>query len=927
MTYNLLKTYIAAALTTLTLAACSESEAPTEPGQPAAGIIRFSVGVGNETATRGYTTDTYSGTTHNTPYQWVGEEQVAIKLKSNINSANRGTSTYETKVFNYDADQGKLVPGTDNYFFWVSAAETVSDIRVWSYGTRGTAADAMKTDPIDQPFQLDADQNADPNYVRELMYGAPKKSISFTDEVQRIPLYHQCARLVIKVQYDEDTDPNSTGLVTSVTQAWVGSPSASSAGQRLVPIRAKFGANRLLFDENYGTWYQTGTTTALADNASGTGDNFGLITMRDDATGVTGTPTKAAPKVFSAVVMPCTYVANAPLFTVKVSKSYRNPDNSANITDDYYAYVPQTAQQVKMGNQYTYTLTLKDTRLVLESVTVTDWQEGTAPSTELTGTGVYTVGGVTFRMMPVPGGDFTMDLYGVAGPSAYLNKTYTVAGSLSDYYIAETQTTNALWNAVMGSKPTGQRSSADNAPVARVERNKIIGSDRTGTAADCFIKKLNDLTVSQRPAGWKFTLPSEMQWKYAQRGGAASQGYRYAGSNTATEVIQTNSSISCSDANFLVKQKAPNELGIYDMSGMLQEFVLDDFDSYSGWTAGGTKNVGKDYVYRVSGSSFTCMRCNGSYANPATWNECKTRVDGWSNGADGHEHVGFRLALVRETTDIEPQVGHLYFSDGSWGTLTANTSGKTKNAADAIGVVFSTEPSDNDRRMGYTHGYVVALKFAGTYTDGNPEKFAWGATDATKTTQVTDKLNDNCDYSAVDGDAFKDMDGLTHSATARANAESSATYTMADLPAFWAASYYYNNVVKAPAVSSGWYLPSFGQLFSLFVNAGLDLSDNLFQYQSGLVGPYGALPSSGTLHIRAADDSKRLNAAVSTINGWMGGTSFDPLPAPASTVQYMTSTEVTAAYYWYLQTTSDSTIDIDWGEKQNGRYVRPVLAF
>ena len=166
---------------------------------------------------------------------------------------------------------------------------------------------------------------------------------------------------------------------------------------------------------------------------------------------------------------------------------------------------------------------------------------------------VFTANGVSFKMIAVKGGTFQM------GDDGY-NPVHQV--TLSDYYIGETEVTQELWNAVMGSNPSYFTGNMQR-PVEQVSWD------------DCqtFISKLNQLT------GETFRLPTEAQWEYAARGGNQAQGRLYSGSNTIDNVAWYGS--NSSSTTHPVKTKAPNELGIYDMSGNVWEWCSDCYGSYS----------------------------------------------------------------------------------------------------------------------------------------------------------------------------------------------------------------------------------------------------------------------------------------------------------------------------------------------------------
>ena len=172
----------------------------------------------------------------------------------------------------------------------------------------------------------------------------------------------------------------------------------------------------------------------------------------------------------------------------------------------------------------------------------------------------FTVNGVSFDMIAVEGGTFTMGATSEQGSDAYDDEKPAHQVTLSSYYIGKTEVTQELWQAVMGSNPS--YFSDTNLPVETVSWN------------DCqsFIAKLNELT------GKKFRLPTEAEWEYAARGGNKNQGYKYSGSKTIDDVAWNYS--NSSSKTHPVATKAPNELGIYDMSGNVWEWCSDWYGSY-----------------------------------------------------------------------------------------------------------------------------------------------------------------------------------------------------------------------------------------------------------------------------------------------------------------------------------------------------------
>ncbi|MBQ6305565.1 MAG: SUMF1/EgtB/PvdO family nonheme iron enzyme [Bacteroidales bacterium] len=184
----------------------------------------------------------------------------------------------------------------------------------------------------------------------------------------------------------------------------------------------------------------------------------------------------------------------------------------------------------------------------------------------------FKINGVPFTMKYVEGGTFLMgaqnqnpdrdnyseDARDEEGP------VHTVL--LSNYYIGETEVTIALWNAVMGTHFEHK-----DQPICNISFDEVLA----------FIDKLNQISNQ------KFRLPTEAEWEYAAKGGKHSHNYAFSGSDEIDDVTlhyyyfiigvyPDYSSEKIED----VKQAISNELGVYDMTGNVQEWCSDWYGDY-----------------------------------------------------------------------------------------------------------------------------------------------------------------------------------------------------------------------------------------------------------------------------------------------------------------------------------------------------------
>ena len=260
-------------------------------------------------------------------------------------------------------------------------------------------------------------------------------------------------------------------------------------------------------------------------------------------------------------------------------------------------------------------------------------------------------------MVYVQGGIFTMGCSSEQGSDCLVDEFPTRQVFVDDFEIGVTEVTQQQWFDVMGYNAAQFNNCGGNCPVEGMSWYDILVycnllsisqgltpcyyTDSTRTA----FYGWNGTQWTEPNGGqywWEFSangyrLPTEAEWEFAARGGQLSRGTKYSGSNNPGEVGWYSGN-SVLGTTYTTKLLAPNELGLYDMSGNVWEYVWDWYDA-TYYTAGITcQPFGPTpkVSHVVKG---------GSYLNPPSSLRTSRRTfPGFGDQFRDANDIGFRLA-------------------------------------------------------------------------------------------------------------------------------------------------------------------------------------------------------------------------------------------------------------------------------------------
>ncbi len=200
------------------------------------------------------------------------------------------------------------------------------------------------------------------------------------------------------------------------------------------------------------------------------------------------------------------------------------------------------------------------------------------------------------------------------------------------FWLAETELTQAQWNTVMGTTPWHGK---ENVKEGANYPATYVGW-RNAAVEYCSKLTKREQAAGRLPIDWKYDLPTEAQWEYACRAGAATA---YGFGDDASKLSEyawfdQNAKAAGEGYAHRVALKKPNAWGLYDMHGNVEEWCRDwfQFDLPGGSDPEGA--VGG--LRMIRGGDWDCSagRCRSA--------------DRWRFIPDfGLRALGFRPAIVR----------------------------------------------------------------------------------------------------------------------------------------------------------------------------------------------------------------------------------------------------------------------------------------
>ncbi len=248
-----------------------------------------------------------------------------------------------------------------------------------------------------------------------------------------------------------------------------------------------------------------------------------------------------------------------------------------------------------------------------------------------------TIPDLNLELLPIPAGTFRL---GTPVGGEKDERPLTEVTFTQPFWLGKTEVTQRQWQKIFGWNRSAQP--GDDLPATNF----------VWYAAMEYCRRLteSERAAGRLPAGYIYSLPTEMQWEYAARAGSTA--------DRVPDLGEVAWYMANSDGKMHpVGQKRPNAWGLHDMLGNGMEMCLDDYAPYPG---------GKltDPVTEIKGGEIVIR--GGCYQNDTGRCRVASRLVLFS--VVDPVYATFRLALIPESSRIDrrppppapPQIGHAY---------------------------------------------------------------------------------------------------------------------------------------------------------------------------------------------------------------------------------------------------------------------------
>ena len=258
---------------------------------------------------------------------------------------------------------------------------------------------------------------------------------------------------------------------------------------------------------------------------------------------------------------------------------------------------------------------------------------------------------VTYAMVPIPGGEFTM---GSAGANAKPDEQPQHKVGLDPFWMQAHEVTWDMYLMFMFADQANERGRADatvdglsrpTAPYVEMSFGRGLKGfpaiSMTQHAANKFAQWLSAKT------GEYYRLPTEAEWEYACRAGSAT-GIPPGSLDDYAWYVKNSAAQFMSATYHLVGTKKPNAWGLYDMLGNVMEWTLDQYAPYS---ASAQQNPWvkstASYPHAVRGGSWNddvpLLTCTARVASDASWKKQDPQLPKSIWYMTDAQWLGFRL--------------------------------------------------------------------------------------------------------------------------------------------------------------------------------------------------------------------------------------------------------------------------------------------